>query len=153
MNMVSFDFELNKFRLYTSIILLIGLVVFSVAASLRQFQIARSNWNFTGNLLDDPIIMANRLQLLKAKLPAAGLIGYLSEQDIPGLGFDPIDQDEEFVMTQSALAPRILVEGAGPSLVIINIPYQTPEDMVRITAPFKLTLVEKFDFGLYLYRH
>ena len=153
MNMVSFDFELNKFRLYVSIILLICLVIFSAAASLRQFQISRSNWKFTGYLLDDPIIMANRLQLLKGKLPATGLIGYLSERDIPGMGFNPIDQDEEFVMTQYALAPRILIEGADPALVIVNVPYQTPEDMVRITAPFKLTLVEKFDFGLYLYRH
>jgi hypothetical protein len=151
--MVSFDFELNNFRSYTAIFLLIGLAVASLISSLGQYQFARSSWKFNGDLLDDPIIMANRLKLLEARLPANGTIGYLSEQDIPGMAFNPIDQDEEFVMTQYALAPRIIVSGADPALVIVNIPNMTPQDMARITTPFKLTLVEKFDFGLYLYRH
>jgi hypothetical protein len=122
-------------------------------SSLAALQLARSHWKFNGNLLDDPIMMANRLGLLEAKLPQRGEIGYLSEQDFPELVSDPIDQDEEFAMTQYALAPRILIRGADPAVVIVNIPYQTPESMLKMMAPLGLKLVEKFDFGLYLYQH
>jgi hypothetical protein len=144
---------LNRIRGYAAISLLIILAVFSLGSSFSALQYALSRWKFSGDLLDDPIIMANRLKLLEASLPPRGSIGYLSEQDIPGLGFNPIDQDEEFAMTQYALAPRIIVRGADQPLVIVNIPNQTSQSIQNMTAPFGLTLVEKFDFGLYLYRH
>ena len=151
--MVRFELKLNRSRVFVAIILLIGLALFSIASNLLQLRAVINQWSFSGDLLDDPIKMANRLTLLEAELPENGTIGYLSEQDIPGMGFNPIDQDEEFAMTQYALAPRIIERGADYDLVIVNIPNQTPADMLRLTTLFGLHLLEKFDFGLYLYRH
>ncbi len=151
--MLRSNLALNRLRKLAAVILLIGLFGVSIASGFSQLRNAANKWSFAGDLLDDPIKMANRLKLLEARLPAYGTIGYLSERDVAGWNADPIDQDEEFVMTQYALAPRIIERGAGPALVIVNLPYQTPAEMERVISPFHLKLVEKFDFGLYLYQH
>ena len=100
---------------------------------------------------DGPSIWAERMVNLAQALPTGyGIIGYLSERDLPGVAFEPIDQDEEYVMTQYFLAPRVIEEGTNRSLVMANIGNQsvTPAD---VEAQFHLRLLKNYGWGIALY--
>lgn len=54
-----------------------------------------------------------RLQPAKNALPfKRGVIGYLGEWDVPGIGYEFRDQQVEYLLAQNALAPLILKKGA-----------------------------------------
>ncbi len=54
-----------------------------------------------------------------------GLVGYLSDEDIPGAAFNSNDAEGEFVLTQYAVVPLILVRGTGQEWVILNLDPET----------------------------
>jgi hypothetical protein len=70
----------------------------------------------------------NRLTKLTAFIPfKRGLIGYISNEDIPGTNFSPNDASGEYVLTQYAVAPLILVRGADQEWDILNLDTNTYE--------------------------
>jgi hypothetical protein len=63
-----------------------------------------------------------RLSKLTAPIPfERGFVGYISNEDIPGAAFDSNDAEGEFVLTQYAIAPLILVRGTEQEWNILNI--------------------------------
>jgi hypothetical protein len=54
-----------------------------------------------------------------------GYVGYLSNEDIPGVTFNSNDAEGEFVLTQYAIAPLILVRGTEQEWVILNLDPET----------------------------
>jgi hypothetical protein len=68
-----------------------------------------ADWNERLSKLIDPIPFER------------GSVGYLSNEDIPGAGFDSNDAEGEFVLTQYAIAPLILVRGIEQEWVILNL--------------------------------
>lgn len=67
-----------------------------------------------------------RLEKLIEPIPfERGFVGYLSNEDIPGTNFNSNDAEGEFVLTQYAIAPLILVRGAEQDWVILNLDPET----------------------------
>lgn len=104
------------------------------------------------NKPDGVTIWQQRMVRVLRAIPSKGTIGYLSDRDFAGLTYNPIDQDEEFVMTQYWLSPRILVEDGNQDYVIINLAYQTIPQIQQLLAKKNLRLVKSFGFGIYLGR-
>ena len=97
---------------------------------------------------DPTTLWAERLARIKNDLPANGVVGYLSEMDYPGLKYDIIDADEEFVMTQYTLTPLILDRGSSEhDYIIANIVGEGPFDFEEV---FGLRVVNEYGFGIYL---
>jgi hypothetical protein len=54
-----------------------------------------------------------RLAPARRNLPVQrGVVGYVAEWDVPGIEYSPGDQEAEFLLSQYALAPLVLVRGA-----------------------------------------
>jgi hypothetical protein len=54
----------------------------------------------------------SRLQPVREALPLQrGVIGFVGDWDVPGVDYSFADQETEFMLTQYALAPLILVKG------------------------------------------
>jgi hypothetical protein len=100
-------------------IVLIAIAVLGVRTSIGNFK---SNIAERSN--DAAVIAAwnDRLSKLVAPIPfERGFVGYLSNEDIPGAGFDSNDAEGEFVLTQYAIAPLILVRGTEQEWNILNL--------------------------------
>lgn len=51
-------------------------------------------------------------QIVREALPVeSGTIGFVSDWDVPGIEYDFGDQETEYILTQYALAPLVLVKG------------------------------------------
>lgn len=64
-----------------------------------------------------------QMKLVKNALPInRGIVGYISEQDIPGADYGYWDTETEFLLTQYALAPLILKKGLSAewNVVVLN---------------------------------
>lgn len=142
----------SAFVRYISIVLalaLFGTAVYSSWATLRAAFTAYRSFE-SGH--DDVSIWSARMAELKADLPAAeNVIGYLTEIDLPGVAFDPIDNDEEFVMTQYDLAPFILEHGAGREYVVGN--FGDPAISISaVEQQYNLELIKDYSMGIYLFK-
>jgi len=106
-------------------IILIAIAVLGIKTSIENFKSSiaeRSN--------DAEVIAAwnDRLSKLIEPIPfERGLVGYLSNEDIPGTTFDSNDAEGEFVLAQYAVAPLILVRGMEQEWVILNLDPETFE--------------------------
>ena len=91
----------------------------------------------------------NRLTKLTAPIPfKRGLIGYIANEDIPGANFSPNDASGEYVLTQYAVAPLILVRGADQEWDILNLDTKTYEKWHQ--AHLNDFEVVDFSGGMYL---
>jgi hypothetical protein len=63
-----------------------------------------------------------RISNLIAPIPfERRLIGYISNEDIPGAAFTEADSSEEYILTQFAVAPLVLVRGTDQEWNILNL--------------------------------
>jgi hypothetical protein len=128
---------------------LLGLVLVSSSITLRSIW---SGYRVYRTGTDGPSIWVQRMSSLDQALPKSfDVLGYISEGEVPGVEFNPIDHDEEFVMSQYFLAPRVLELGADRPLVMVNIssPSVKPADL---EARFHLKLVKNYGWGIALYK-
>jgi hypothetical protein len=83
------------------------------------------NFMSTINMDSNDISVANwdqRISNLTAPIPfKRGFIGYISNADIPGAAFDEADTSGEYILTQYAAAPLILVRGTDQEWNILNL--------------------------------
>jgi hypothetical protein len=104
---------------YLQGIVLIAIAVLGVKTSIENFKSSiaeRSN--------DAAVIAAwnDRLSKLIAPIPfERGFVGYLSNADISGADFSSDDAEGEFVLTQYAITPLILVRGTEQEWNILNL--------------------------------
>lgn len=131
--------------------LIIFLIMIILAAFIDQMIHLRDSMSmYDPNALnqDPTTLWAERLERIKNDLPVIGVVGYLSEMDYPGLKYDIIDADEEFVMTQYTLTPLILDRGSSEhDYIIANIVGEGPFDFEEV---FGLRVVNEYGFGIYL---
>jgi hypothetical protein len=85
--------------------LLVLFCVYTLAAALHLIigldrgAVALANWEA-------------RLEPARRNLPVErGVIGYVTEWDVPGMSYDARDLESEYLLAQYALAPLILVKG------------------------------------------
>ncbi|MFH1185822.1 MAG: hypothetical protein V1755_12420 [Chloroflexota bacterium] len=76
-----------------------------------------------GSLAEDPVARWEvRFGPLKEQLPfARGVVGYISDSDVTGAEFDPANDEGEYILTQYALAPIIIVRGTGQEWNVANL--------------------------------
>ncbi len=98
---------------------------------------------------DDPALWAERLGRLPEVLPGSGPVGYFSDRDLAGISdFDAFQETLEFIWTQYALAPHILIRSLDEDLVIGNLTEPLSEEAA---AELGLTLTEDLGQRIYLY--
>ncbi len=90
-----------------------------------------------------------RLAELKHDLPAEGQVGYVSERDVPGMEFGAVDQDEEFAMTQYALAPLVVVQGTDAQWIVGN--FAEPQTDEFFESHFPVRVYAEYGMGIYLF--
>ncbi|MDO9302209.1 MAG: hypothetical protein Q7T89_12535 [Anaerolineales bacterium] len=96
-------------------------------------------------------IWDERLSNLIAPIPfERGLVGYISNEDIPGIAFDEDDAEGEYILTQYAVAPLILVRGTDQEWNLLNLDTTAYETWHQTNInDFELV---GFGGGLYLVR-
>jgi hypothetical protein len=101
-------------RLALGLIVLAGLV-----ASVQNLLATRS----LGSVADDPVAdWEKRFGPIRAWLPfERGAVGYISDSSIPGVSYDAANDEGEYVLTQYALAPIIIVKGTDQEWNIANL--------------------------------
>jgi len=142
----------TRFRAAVALILLAIFAVFSIGSGLRQIPIYGRQVLKVRQTGDDLSHWSSRLAPLLAYLPETGLIGYITEENIPGLIYSEFDLSTEWAMSQNVLAPRILVHGSDQPLVVGNLGSLTAEQIPDAVAPLGLELERSFGFGIYLLR-
>jgi len=142
----------HKLRAGAALLLLAGLAAAALIASALQAPRLREQAVAIQRSGDDLALWAERLAPLIPYLPERGVLGYISERDIPGLAYSATDQGEELAMSQFLLAPRILEQGARRELVLANLGGLSPQEAEQAAAPLGLQLERAFDYGIYLFR-
>jgi hypothetical protein len=111
-------------------ILLVLLTALSLYAGIQYFR-----WTFTAGKVDFDHVAAweARFEPVKQALPIRrGTLGYIADWDVPGAGFDPSDQDAEYILTQYALSPFILVRGADHEWIVGSLSPSAYEKWVKV---------------------
>jgi len=101
-----------------------GISLVAIAALGLKTSTENLMSSFTERSNDAAVISEwnERLANLIAPIPfERGFVGYLSAEDLPGTAFDSNDAEGEFVLTQYAIAPLILVRGNEQEWVILNL--------------------------------
>lgn len=135
----------NLWIVILNICIVLLLSLFSAIQYLNQFKFV---WNPAHIGKDETIIWEERLKELRQDLPKDGVIGFISERDVPGMDSSPIDQDAEYTLTQYSLAPLILTRGTNYDLVIGNFgPYDLDFDVQKEIG---VSLITNYGYGIYL---
>jgi hypothetical protein len=105
-----------------------------------------------GSTTDDPVAdWELRFRPLKRDLPfERGIVGYISDSDIAGIAFDAANEEGEYVLTQYALAPIVIVKGTGQEWNVGNLSTRAYE--IWSTHNHGRFEVLPFRDGLYLLR-
>jgi hypothetical protein len=107
--------KIDQIRRGVLILVLLGSVVGSVKNLLATRDV--------GLLLEDPVADWDaRFVRLKQALPfVRGEIGYISDSNIAGIKYDGANDLGEYVLTQYAMAPVILIRGTDQEWNIGNL--------------------------------
>ena len=100
-----------------------GVMVLIVLASLYASIQNLISTKDLGSVNDDPVAdWEIRFRPLKEQLPfKRGVVGYISDSSIPGVSYNAANDEGEYVLTQYALAPIIIVKGTGQEWNIANL--------------------------------
>ncbi len=102
-------------------IVMISLILYSVFVAATNGLAARARWNRDSQTSDSVSKWEKRVKPVLNHIPSnVTELGYVADWDIPGSGYDIIDQDNEYTLTQYALAPRIVQPGLDHEWMIGN---------------------------------
>ncbi len=99
--------------------MLAGIIVASIYFGLQNLRTAIT----VGNLGKDSITEWEvRFNAVKKLLPfKRGVVGYLTNSDVPGAAYDANNEQGEYTLTQYAMAPIILVRGDNEEWTIADL--------------------------------
>jgi len=100
-------------------VMLAGIIVASIYFSIQNLRNAMA----IGNLGSDPITEWEvRFNAVKKLLPfKRGVVGYLTNSDVPGASYDANNEQGEYTLTQYTMAPIILVRGDNEEWTIADL--------------------------------
>jgi len=106
-------------RLILKQVMLVGIVVASIYFGFQNLRTAIA----IGNLNSDPVTKWEvRFNAVKKLLPfKRGVVGYLTNSDVPGAIYDANNEQGEYTLTQYTMAPIILVRGDNEEWTIANL--------------------------------
>ncbi len=104
---------------------LVLLVAAGLTASVRNLIATRD----LGSVSDDPVAdWEKRFTQLKQRIPfERGVVGYISDSSVPGVGYDAANDEAEYVLTQYVMAPIVIVKGTDQEWDIANLDRQAFE--------------------------
>ena len=131
------------------IIAMVGLVMFGVFAAVTNGMAARERW-IQSLQTDDPVTRWEKrvLPVLDHVPGDVTILGYVADWDIPDAEFYIVDQDQEFVLTQYALAPRVVQRGLDHEWIIGNFTVEDFADWLDENLPSYDAI--KIGYGIYL---
>ncbi|GAP21099.1 hypothetical protein [Leptolinea tardivitalis] len=92
-----------------------------------------------------------RLRKFRLDLPESGIVGYLSDRDIPGYKYGIRDEEVEFILTQYTLAPVVLERGANHKVVVGNFRDDgDPEKIKRVEKELNVKLIKAYSNEIFL---
>ena len=127
-----------------------GIIILMVVASLYASVINLISTKNLGSVSDDPVAdWEKRFAPIKPQIPfERGVIGYISDADVPGASYDAANDEGEYVLTQYVLAPVIIKRGTNQEWNIANLDRPAFELWSKSNAGrFQVTA---FKGGLYL---
>jgi hypothetical protein len=103
-----------------------GVIVLIVLASLYASIQNLISTKDLGSTTDDPVAdWEKRFAPLKEQLPfTRGVVGYISDSNIPGFPYNAANDEGEYVLAQYVLAPVIIVRGTGQKWNVGNLDKQ-----------------------------
>ena len=106
-------------RLILQRVMLAGIVVTSIYFGVQNLRTAIA----VGNPSSDPVTKWEiRFNAVKNLLPfQRGVVGYLTNSDVPGAIYDANNEQGEYTLTQYTMAPIILVRGDNEEWTIANL--------------------------------
>lgn len=125
------------------------LAIASLYASVRNLISTRD----LGSVSVDPVAAwEQRFEPLKERLPfIRGVVGYISDSDVPGASYDAANDEGEYILTQYTLAPITLARGTGQEWNVANM---SREALALWSAAHGAEFdVQAFKSGLYLLHH
>ena len=110
---------------YLQRFILIVIAILGVKTSIESFTLS-TNRQSNDNDTVDMGKWERSVSKLIAPIPfKRGVVGYISNQDIPGAAFNKDNDDGEYVLTQYAVAPLILIRGTKQEWNILNLDPET----------------------------
>lgn len=115
---------------------MIGLVLFGLSVSYQSAKSAAVLWD-PDKPFNNPVDKwETRLSRLKDQLPEnVSILGYAADWDLPGVEYNVIDQDAEYMLTQYALAPIPVKPGLDQEWIIGNFTHQGFKDWLDEQIP------------------
>src|SRR5689334_13920838 len=128
---------------------MVSLVIFSLFVTMTNGLAARAKWNENSKSIDSVSKWEKRVKAVLNHVPGnVTEFGYVADWDIPDSGYDLIDQDNEYTLTQYALAPRIVQPGLDHEWIIGNFTNPGFRDWLdKNLSSYRLTAM---GFGIYL---
>jgi hypothetical protein len=103
------------------IVAIISLLAFSVFVAITNGLAARTKWNKYSQAIDSVAKWEKRVTPILKHVPSnVTEFGYVADWDLPNSGYNIIDQDNEYTLTQYALAPRVVQPGLDHEWIIGN---------------------------------
>jgi hypothetical protein len=128
---------------------IISLILFSIFVAATNGLAAHAKWNEDSQTIDPISKWEKRVKPVLDHIPSTVTeLGYLADWDIPDSGYDLIDQDNEYTLTQYSLAPRIVQPGLDHEWIIGNFTNTKFRDWLdQNLSSYKLT---EIGFGIYV---
>jgi hypothetical protein len=128
---------------------IVGLVVYGVVVSYQNAASAKALWN-PDKPFDNPVDKwQKRMDRVRNTIPEGiTTIGYAADWDLPGVQYNAVDQDAEYMITQYSLAPIQVVPGLDQEWVIGNF---TNEDFKNwLDDQLSSYQIKDLGFGIYV---
>ncbi len=100
-------------------VVIVLIILASLYASIQNLISTK----YLGSITDDPVAdWEIRFAPLKEKLPfKRGVVGYISDSNIPGVAYNAPNDEGEYVLAQYVLAPIIIVRGTDQEWNVGNL--------------------------------
>ena len=130
-------------------IAMICLMLYSVFVAATNGLAARARWNRDSQTGDSVSKWEKRVRPVLDHIPSSVTeLGYVADWDIPDSGYDIIDQDNEYTLTQYALAPHIVQPGLDHEWIIGNFTDKSFRTWLdKNLSSYKIT---EIGFGIYV---
>ena len=90
-----------------------------------------------------------RMERLKNRLPDdVSMIGYVTDDDLPGIETDPINHDNEYMLSQYSIAPIQVVPGLEAEWILGN--FTVPDFQIWLDQSLGEYEIKNLGYGIYL---
>lgn len=131
------------------IVAMIGIVTIAILVSVQNAWATRTRTIAASQSPDSVSKWEDRMARVLARVPEdVTVFGYVADWDLPNAQYDMIDQDQEYVLTQYALAPRMVQPGLEHEWIIGN--FITPDFEKWLDQNLSSYEMTDMGFGIYL---